>query len=73
MGTINTRLDRLEQRRGSDDQRKARVSADAAFVLAKVEALAVASNTARSAATPADRVRWDAWSASFLTTNGQAA
>ena len=73
MRTITTRLDRLEQRRGNKDQRRAQTGADAAWVAAKIEGLATVARGHGIIVTPADQQRWKQWSAGFVADAGRAA
>ncbi|GAA3714399.1 hypothetical protein GCM10022268_23940 [Sphingomonas cynarae] len=58
MRTISNRLNRLEERRGSHDQRRSQIEEDAAFVMAKITSLAASGHRLDAG----DRARWDAWS-----------
>lgn len=69
MGTIASRLNRLEERRGDGDRRRNQIDEDAAFVMAKIKSLAGSGHRLDAA----DRARWDAWSSQFLLETGQAA
>ncbi len=69
MRTISNRLDRLEERRGNDDQRRNQIDEDAAFVMAKITLLVGHGHRLDAA----DRARWDAWSERFLCETGRTA
>ncbi len=73
MRTINTRLDRLEQQRGTEDQRQAQNSADASRVTTRIAGLAAVAGDNGTVITPADWLRWEQWSAGFLANEGRAA
>lgn len=73
MRTITTRLERLEQRCGTEDQRRAQIDTDAAWVAAKVAGLATVARDHGAIATPTDRQRWKQWSASFVADAGRTA
>lgn len=73
MRTITTRLDRLEQQRGTEDQRQAQNSADASWVITKLAGLAAVASDNGTRITSADRERWQRWSAGFLADEGRAA
>jgi hypothetical protein len=73
MRMITTRLDRLEQRRGAEDQRQAQNNADASWVTTKLAGLAAVASDNGTKITPADRQRWQRWSAGFLADEGRAA
>lgn len=70
MPTINSRLERLEQR-AAPEQRKAQIVADAAWVVARLRDL-----TARAQRIPAEhmteaRARWAGWSRRFTADQRQ--
>lgn len=69
MRKISNRLDRLEVRRSSDDQRRNQIKEDAAFVIAKITSLVGHGHRLDAA----DRARWDAWSERFLFETGRTA
>lgn len=72
MRTITTRLDRLELRRGTEDQRQAQNTADASWVTTKLAGLAAVASGNEIRITSADRQRWERWSAGFLADKGRA-
>ncbi len=62
---MQTRIDRLELRRGTDEARHAAVQADASWVRERLTALAIAMKSAGTVPDMADRDRWTAWSERF--------
>lgn len=65
MKTMQTRVDRLELRRGTDEARHAAVQADASWVRERIAAFAVAMQSAGTVPDMPDRQRWTAWNERF--------